>query len=380
MKRMRAMALLLTAAFCSSMVLSAAAAGTVSGRENGIFGSIGQTLFDETEYHDSGSMSMPKLSVEELQQLMAENPTKLQGDVYDETPSCEAPYATGKVKQEVLQQAADRLNLLRRIAGLPAAELTSGLSENAQYGAVILTKIGKNTHTPDRPGDMSRKFYQEAYSATSSSCLAHMGTNYTGLHPEKKTLDGPAYAVDKLMGDMLVPSLGHRRWLLSPRMGKTGIGYVGSITLTGNYTARVEEYTLIKVQDRSASCNDYNFIAWPASGNFPASLSGAVWSISLNPQKFQQSKSGSVTITVTRQSDGKVWHLDKLGGEDGSLIVDNQTTDDYLGCLIFRPQDVLKDSPDNLCHGLYTVRVDGLVSASGRSVNTFEYQVNFVDA
>ena len=142
MKRMRAMALLLTAAFCSSMVLSAAAAGTVSGRENGIFGSIGQTLFDETEYHDSGSMSMPKLSVEELQQLMAENPTKLQGDVYDETPSCEAPYATGKVKQEVLQQAADRLNLLRRIAGLPAAELTSGLSENAQFGAVILTRIG----------------------------------------------------------------------------------------------------------------------------------------------------------------------------------------------------------------------------------------------
>lgn len=384
MKRIRIVALLLTAVLCSSMVLSAAAAGTASGQENGFLDGLMKALFSEEEFHDSGCASIPKLSTEELRQLLADNPVELpeeyQHDYYDETPSCEPPYSTGKVRQEVLQLAANRLNMMRRIAGLPAAKLDASLSENAQYGAVLLARIGKLEHRSPNPGDMPDWFYKKAYEATSTSNLDRVYWNYTGMNREEYAkLNGPAKSVDSCMRDDMVPSLGHRSWILSPRMGKVGFGYVGWINLPGSYSLEKREYTVQKVMDTSANCSDYSFIAWPCSGNYPSSLSMDYWSINLNPNKFQTPKDGKVTVTITRESDGKVWTLNRVAGEDGTLLVEN-TGYGYTSCLVIRPKDARKDSPDNLYHGLYTVRVDGLVSSNGRSVNTFEYQVNFVDA
>lgn len=392
MKKMRITALLLTAALCSSFALGTAAEevklaeppAAVAEEENGFFQNLLHWIFAQEEFHDSGCLDMPKLSEQEIVQLLAENPTNTPNEVYESEPLCTAPYAAGKVKTEVLQAAANRLTALRRLAGLPAVELDLSLSENAQYGAVILARIGGLDHTPSNPGDMPDWFYREAYKATSSSNLAYRSGGLSGrrLDPINDALakTGPARAVDDLMMDNFVLSVGHRRWQLNPSLKKVGFGYVADYVVSsaedGMISERMSEYTVEKVFDTSGKAGNYNFIAWPASGNFPNSQQPGVWSISLNPEKFQQPIQSDVRITLTRESDGAVW---KFGGSDGWLSVN---TDGYgiNNCIVFSPIGISDVPNSSKCIGTYTVRVDGLVSASGRTVKTFEYQVNFVDA
>lgn len=58
-----------------------------------------------------------------------------------------------------------------------------------------------------------------------------------------------------------------------------------------------------------AGC-DYDFISWPASGNFPANkqlfAGDFAWSVTPNPRKYTVSP-GSVTVTLKRESDGQTW-------------------------------------------------------------------------
>ena len=86
-KRILSLALALT--LCLGLSVPALAAG------GGISG-----------YFDSGSASIPKLSKTEIAQLLEDNPLTLPEQVFDEVPSCTAPYAAGKVKTEALQAAA----------------------------------------------------------------------------------------------------------------------------------------------------------------------------------------------------------------------------------------------------------------------------------
>ena len=195
---------------------------------------------------DSGSASIPKLSKEEISQLLEDNPLTLPEQVFDETPSCTAPYVAGKVKTEALQVAADRLNALRQIAGLPAVQLDLELSEQVQYGAVIQGALGSLSHYPSQPAGMDDAFYQLARDASSSSNL-YAGPSLT-------------QAIDGFMDDSdasNIDRVGHRRWQLNPTMGKVGFGYAESNTVYRRY---VSEYAF----DRSGTCRDYDFVAWPA--------------------------------------------------------------------------------------------------------------------
>ena len=84
----------------------------------------------------SGGLDMDKLSRQEIAALLADNSLELPGQLFEEEPSVTAPYLAGRVTDQALQAAVDRLNALRRIAGVPDVALDSALSENAQYGAV----------------------------------------------------------------------------------------------------------------------------------------------------------------------------------------------------------------------------------------------------
>ena len=52
---------------------------------------------------DSGSTSLPKLSKEEITQLLRENPNTMPDQVFDVTPSVTAPYSIGQVSSQALQ-------------------------------------------------------------------------------------------------------------------------------------------------------------------------------------------------------------------------------------------------------------------------------------
>lgn len=175
----------------------------------------------------SGLTSLPKLSQNEIAQLLAENPLGFAGDAFVTAPSVSAPYAAGTVSAPALITALDRLNLMRRLAGLNAVTLDNTLTSRAQHGAVLLAANGVLTHFPEQPADMDESFYNTGLNAASSSNI-YMGTNAT--LPQ---------AVDAFMDDSdggNLPMLGHRRWLLNPTMGKTGFGFSPSSKTFGSYT------------------------------------------------------------------------------------------------------------------------------------------------
>ena len=108
-------------------------------------------------YRDSGSASVPKMSQAEITQLLRQHPLTLPEEMFEAAPSCQAPYAPGRVKDSALEAAAGRLNALRQIAGLPAVTLDEELCQQAQYGAVLLA-ASDFSHTPSQPSDMDDGF------------------------------------------------------------------------------------------------------------------------------------------------------------------------------------------------------------------------------
>ena len=312
----------------------------------------------------SGSTEMAKLSKGEIAQLIQGTPTTMPDHVFDVEPVVNAPYATGKVSQEALMTAVNRLNVLRRIAGLPAVTLDQALSENAQYGAVLTAHNGVLSHYPGQPEDMSDSFYEQAYEAVSSSNLyagRHLGNSPDGFMDDSDASN--------------VSRLGHRRWQLNPTLGKVGFGY------PENPGSRYNGYVVEKVFDRSGSGCDYDFISWPASGNFPSDTLGftknTAWSVTLNPQNYTIPRMSDLTVTITRQSDGKTWTLSgsqsyKMASSGLYLNVD---TGGYgvSNCIIFRPDGV------ESYEGVYQVTIDGLKSKDGAAVD-FTYQVDFFAA
>lgn len=313
----------------------------------------------------SGLTSLPKLSQAEITRLLADNPLGVSGDVFTAAPSFTAPYATGTVSNGALNAALGRLNLIRRLAGLNSVTLDSDMTTRAQYGAVLLAATRALSHHPDKPGDMDETFYRTALNATSSSNI-YMGTNAT----LPQAVD--AFMDDSDSGNLL--SLGHRRWLLNPTMGKTGFGFSPSDHAFGGYTYN---FATLWAFDRSGSAGDYDFISWPASGNFPATLfdKDQAWGITLNPAEYAAPVLSELTVTLTRDGSDTAWTLrgteSYTAADTGAYLGVNTENYGVANCIIFRPQlDVSTYS------GRYTVTIDGLRTTSGQSAS-LAYQVDF---
>lgn len=315
---------------------------------------------DTVQERKSGSSNMEKLSQEEISMLLAANPVTLPENVFDEMPSCQSPYATGRVNEDVLRAAAGRLNALRRIAGVPDVQLDMELSRNAQYGAVLMGRLGTITHYPENPGDVPEDFFKQAAEAARTSNLSAGRTLFQ--------------SVDGLMLDdsgSNLETLGHRRWQINPVMGKVGFGYAEALE------SRYRTYTVEKAHDNSGAGCTYDFISWPASGNFPVGsffTKNTPWSITVNPFFYRAPEQSEITVTLTRESDQKSWTFSGAGyPTDASGKYFNVNNDGYgvNNCIIFRPDGI--DS----YNGRYTVKVDGLKKSDGTSVEYFVYSVDF---
>lgn len=330
----------------------------------------------------SGGREFPKLSKDEICDLLggtasASLSTK---DLYDVAPNCSAPYSIGKVKQSVLQEATNRLNALRRIAGVPQVTLDTNLCEQGQHGAVLLGKLGSISHTPAKPADMSDSFYQIAKKACNDSNIASSWD--------------VAYVVDDMMDDggmLNYQTLGHRRWQLNPTMGKIGFGVVkdgkkteigGSSAGSGlTYTASA---TVEMAHDTSGLGCDYDYISWPASGNFPIGQyfhpASSMWSITLNPEKYAAPNKWLVKIKIVRENDGQEWYIDKDSNAKDQSYYFNVDTTNYgvRNCIIFHPSNYVGDYGSSLDGETYTVTVSGLTKADNKTpADDLVYSVNF---
>ena len=315
---------------------------------------------DAGTMQDSGGLS--KLSKSEITRLLQENSLTMPSNVFEREPSLTAPYAPGKVTDAALQTAVNRLNALRRIAGLPSVKMDAALNGNAQYGAVLLS-VSNFSHYPAQPADMDNSFYTTAKGATSSSNIHYGSGPYANL----------PRSVDSFMDDSdgsNVSRLGHRRWQLNPVMGKVGFGYV----LRDRYG-----YVAEKVFDSSGAGVNYDFISWPSSGNFPTGNffhENTAWSVTLNPNKYSAPVKSNITVTVQRQSDGKTWTLrgSQNYAEANSGAYFNVENSNYgvNNCIIFRPDGISSYS------GTYVATINGLRTIYGQDTS-LSFQVDFFD-
>lgn len=282
---------------------------------------------------------------------------------YDEVPSVTAPYAAGKLTDNMLKSGITYLNYVRYVAHLPKVQLSDSLNEDAQYGAVLLAATDTLTHYPVQPDDMDDDFYERGYNATTSS---NISAGYGSLQGSISGCMNDNSSLSNLA------CVGHRRWLLNPPLLNVGFGYAES---ESNWS-----YIVTKVFDKSGNGCDYDFISWPSSGNFPTNLFNTrnPWSVTVNPYKYCTPALNDLQITITRQSDGKKWEFDASTGEPVSsdtayLTVENSRYG-IPNCIIFHPGSNNVDA----YKGVYTVDISGLYTLSGEPTS-LHYQVDFFD-
>ncbi len=253
---------------------------------------------------------------------------------YTVEPSLKIPYEPGRLSKDVLKRALATVNQVRYVAGLDPVTLDSSYVEQCQAGALTMAVNGELSHNPKRPLGMNRRMFDKQANGKSN-----ISRGFKTL--EQAILEGFMADSDKSNIDRL----GHRRWVLNPSMGKTGFGYVNS-------------FSSMYAFDTSA-VTSYHGVSWPAA-NTPLEVFKYYhpWSVSV---------SGSLEetrVTLTRQSDGKVWRFYK-GCTDGYF---NYNSAGYgeKQCIIFKPAEITYSPGDS-----FRVEITGPASVT-YTVNFFE--------
>ncbi len=309
-------------------------------------------------YKRSGLESLPELSRAEMAKL---NQYEYRVDkFYELEPVTTGPnYAPGKVTQAALDQGLARMNQMRRMAGLKPVVLDDALNELSQYGTVLLARHGALNHEPPKPNDMSQEFYEKGYKSTSSSNLSEGGTGADGDYNPLVGAIG-SYIEDSDYTN--IDRLGHRRWVLNPGMGKTGMGSAAGFCALYAFDSTYKNIN-----------TDYEFIGWPASGCFLNEVfpQNFAWSVTVNPERYQTPVKSEITVTL--EGGGKTWTFSgKQTYNTNSAFYMNVETSGFgvPNCIIFRPDGI------DTYQGLYTVTIDGLKNRNGNPV-PFSYQVDF---
>ena len=242
------------------------------------------------------------LSRDELRALFSSLTSAESDALFAETPSLEPPYAAGALSDEQINSALDTLNVLRALAGLPEVAEDGALNDLAQHGAVLSAVRSEITHAPEPVAGMPDDFYTLGAAAAARCNLALCNWHEPRLAARAMVF----FMQDDTAGNLA--DLGHRRWMLSPTMGKAGLG------LALDEPGR--SYITLYVTDDSASF-DYDSIAWPCAGAFPAELMNAAtpWSISLNPEKYDLAAS-TPHVTLIEETSGACWEMESGDSAD----------------------------------------------------------------
>lgn len=119
-----------------------------------------------------------------------------------------------------------------------------------------------------------------------------------------------------------IDMVGHRRWILNPRMSESGFGFCYGYS--GMYAHDTYNY----------SATEYG-VVWPAQ-TMPTDYFGPYypWSISMGYYVNKE----DVQVTLVRLRDNKSWNFSS-SSSDGFFNVNNQGYG-QIGCIIFRPDDI----------------------------------------
>lgn len=245
--------------------------------------------------------------------------------------------------------ALNTIKLIRYIAGVSDnIYLSDEYIEKAHAAAFVNHVNGTLSHYPVTPRGVNESYAKLGVEASQNCNLAKY--NHSNVSMKYAIIDGWMDDSD----DKNIQNVGHRRWILSPKMGLVGFGAVTDENTT---------YSAMYVADKSNSTQQNTEICWPAA-NMPTSLFDAnePWCISIGDQVSID----DVKVRLIRFSDNRNWYFSRESS-DGDFYVSNL---DYgqKGCIIFRPAGIEKyDNGET-----FYVMVSGLPE-------TITYTVEFFD-
>lgn len=319
--------------------------------------------FAENASSEQGSelaaSSLPNVAYRTQDQIKAfarSHPFNLDADTaYDVYPSLSSPIYPGRLASKTQYESLNALNTMRYIAGLNSnVTLDTSHIEKAQAASLILALNKKLVHDSAQPAGVSKELYDIAYQGCKKGNLS-AGTNR--INPGWSIL---GYMNDS--GASTIAKLGHRRWLLNPKMGKTGFGQVREKeTILRNWSVTYAHDTSNK------SATETN-VVWPAQ-NMPIDYFGAsqAWSVSTGAVL----ENNNIRVTLTRRSDGKRWVFTKTYS-NGFFSVSNGAYG-QRGCVIFRPSGLKEIKVGDV----FRVQVEGIPSPLDYNVTFFTINHNY---
>ena len=266
------------------------------------------------------------------------------GAVHTVSPLVTTPYAPGETTAGFVADGLGIINFARYLAGLPADVVTTPeMNLQAQHGAVLLA-ASTFSHTPPKPADMSQAFYDIAVRSTSYS---NIGAGYRDAESFQMACLHDSSASN-------LTRIGHRRWLLNPRMKQTGIGYAET---------RLTTWAIDNSRSETVS---FDTITWPAAGLFPVEFmtTRTPWSVTLDPGRYEWDTAGH-RVTLTRVADGRSWSFDATTKDTAGTYFNADFS--YIGvrnAFIFRPDPAtITYAPGDE----FDVRLEGGIRLKGTS-------------
>ena len=324
-----------------AVLLSLVMMGTMPGAVSSItaYGAQTSESEDTATLAASSGLGVESHTQEEIINHIKDSGALITDDtVYKTDYSAEQPYSAGVLDESTLNSGIAMLNNIRYIAGLNYdVALDDGFNEECQAGALINKINGSISHYPQQPSDMSDEMYQLAYKGCNESNIAW---GYSTLN--KCIVFGWMSDDD----DGNISRVGHRAWCLNPTMGKTGFGVVDNYynmhSFDGSHTSSVKN------------------ISWPAQ-NMPVEYfeKNMPWSVFTGSSET----ASDVKVTLTRQSDGKVWNFSQ-DSADGYF---NCTNYIQSGTIVFRPSDITGYNDGDV----FTVSVTGVKTPLSYTVSFF---------
>jgi len=250
-------------------------------------------------------------------------------ETYRREPSIQEPLIGGLLSEKSNGNAINMLNQIRYIAGLNAdVVIDHALEEKLSAASLIHALNDMIDHYPRRPTLMADAKYDQLYAD------GRYGAACSNL------ADGPGNLADALLVYMydsywgVINSVGHRRWILSPKMTKTAFGFCGAPDPEYGYMAYFSAMYAFDESGRGGQTT----LAWPAAQtpltHFYTPEYHA-WHVSLG--RFVTES--AINVTLVSAQDGKTWRFNTQE-RDGIFYVDNDNIG-LRGAVIFRPSDIV---------------------------------------
>jgi cysteine-rich secretory family protein len=200
-------------------------------------------------------------------------------------PSVTAPFAPGALDPKHVDHALRRANVYRYLCGVaPDLRGQGKLNELAQHAALVCAVNKAISHFPPRPTGMTDAIYGPGATGAAQS----------NLHIGQANL---RQAIDGFMDDSdpkNIRSVGHRRWILSPELKYSGLGFV-------------ESCVAMHVQDASRRGSGPLMVSYPAPGYFPIEyIAGpsVAWHFGWDASRLREDPKSSKSVECWLLDDG----------------------------------------------------------------------------